>query len=184
MDAKQKIIAIVGMPASGKSDTAKIFSGHGYPVIRFGEITDTEVKERGLPLVESSEREVRESLRERLGMAAYAIKSEPKIKKALENSTVVVIDGLYSWEEYSYLKKRFPDLILLVIYARPALRYQRIETRKIRPLTQKIARERDIAELLNLNKGMPIAIADYLIENNSDREELKEKVDKFIDEIV
>jgi dephospho-CoA kinase len=181
---KKLIIAIVGMPASGKSEVAQIFAKQGYPIVRFGDITDLGVQERGLPLTEANERAVREELREKLGMAAYAVKSEPKIKVALEKSEIVVIDGLYSWEEYLYLKEKFSNLYLLAIYVRPDLRYQRIAGRKIRAVDPKTARERDTAELLNLNKGAPIALADYLIENRGTREELKEKVEAIIDEIT
>jgi hypothetical protein len=40
--------------------------------------------------------------------------------------------------------------------------------REIRPLTEAESNSRDIAEIENLNKGGPIAIADYLLVNDGD----------------
>lgn len=181
---KQIIIAVVGMAGAGKSVSCQYFSKKGYPVLRFGDQTDIGLKEQGLALTEANERKYRENLRKELGMAAYAIKIEPRIKKALKKSTIVVLDGLYSWEEYIYLKDKFANFFLLTIYARPTVRYQRLAKRKTRPLTYKQARERDIAELVNLNKGGPIALADFLIKNNKQTAKLYQKLDYTLDLII
>ncbi len=45
-----RIVAIVGMTGSGKSEVASIFEKHGYERVRFGDVTDKEVAKRGLPL--------------------------------------------------------------------------------------------------------------------------------------
>ena len=47
-----KIIAVVGMAGSGKSEVARILEDNGFIRIRFGDITDEEVKRQGLPLTE------------------------------------------------------------------------------------------------------------------------------------
>ncbi len=39
-----RIVALVGMPGSGKSEVAKVFEKNGYKTIRFGDVTDEEVK--------------------------------------------------------------------------------------------------------------------------------------------
>ncbi|OGY27180.1 MAG: hypothetical protein A2Z11_02765 [Candidatus Woykebacteria bacterium RBG_16_43_9] len=182
--AQTKIIALVGMVGSGKSEAARFFSEEGFPVLRFGQITDEGIEKRKLPLGEKSERAVREDLRKELGMGAYAVLLEPKINEALKDTSVLILDGLYSWEEYIYLKNRFKGLLLLAVYCRPELRYQRVRNRKIRPLTPKTARERDTAQLLNLNKAGPIAIADYLIENSGSKSDLKQKVKEFLGEFI
>src|SRR5574342_69439 len=98
-----KVVAIVGMTGSGKSEVARVFAENGFHRIRFGDITDEEVARRGLKLNEENERRVRELLRKEHGMAAYAKLNLPKIDSAMEQWDVV-IDGLYSWEEYLVLK--------------------------------------------------------------------------------
>jgi dephospho-CoA kinase len=162
------IIAIVGMPGAGKSEAVAYLQKKGIPFVRFGEVTDNGVKELGLELTPQNERMVREKIRNELGMAAYAIKSEPRINEILKDHDMIALDGLYSWEEYIYLKKKFPELTLIHVYAEPKIRYARLEKRPIRPLTPQEAAQRDIAELEKLNKGGPIAMADYIVVNNSD----------------
>ncbi len=175
--SRKIVIALVGMPGAGKSVSCDHFKKQNFPVLRFGDATDEGVKALDLPLTEKNERMVREKLRKDYGMKAYAVKIEPKIKKAFKSSDVVILDGLYSWEEYIYLQKKFDNLFLICIFARPDIRYQRLAKRPVRPLIKKEARSRDIAEIENLNKGGPIAITDFLIKNNKQTDKLFEKLD-------
>lgn len=175
-----KIIAIVGMPGSGKSEAAAFFKKNNLPVVRFGDLTEETLKEEGLALTAENERAVREKLRKEFGMEAFAIKAKPKIEKLLGESEIVILDGLYSWEEYVYLIKYFPGMLLLHIYASPKVRYDRLGKRKIRPLSVEEARARDMAEVEHLHKAGPIVIADYMIKNEGDIEGLRVQLEKFM----
>jgi dephospho-CoA kinase len=174
-----RLIAIVGMPGAGKSLAADFFRSKGLPVLRFGDQTDIGLEEQGLPLIEANERKYREDLRRELGMAAMAIKIKPRIEKALEKSSTVILDGLYSWEEYVHLKEKFPSIELLCIYARPETRYSRLGHRPVRPLGRKEAEGRDISEIENLNKGGPIARADYLVINEGTEGEFRKNLEIY-----
>jgi dephospho-CoA kinase len=175
-----KVVAVVGMTGSGKSEVARFFSAGGFKIVRFGDITDEAVKRQGLPLNEENERPVREGIRKEHGMAAYAWLSTPRIDEALKTSNVVV-DGLYSWEEYLYLKNSYGDRFLLVaVWSSPQDRYHRLTSRKVRPLTLEAAIGRDRAEIENLNKGGPIAMADFTILNNASLGDLKKQVERII----
>jgi dephospho-CoA kinase len=177
---RMKVVSIVGMTGSGKSEVAAIFRERGFVTIRFGDITDEEVKKRGLPLTEANERAVREELRRKYGMSVYARLSLPKIEAALKRADVVV-DGLYSWEEYLFLKERYGDnFIVVAVWASPRTRYARLAARGIRPLKVPEAASRDHAEIENLNKGGPIALADYTIVNEGTVDEMKTQVERII----
>ena len=179
-----KVVAIVGMSGAGKSEVAGQFEKQGFTRIRFGDVTDQEVKKRGLELNEENERRVRELLRQEQGMAAYARLNLPRIDAALKNSDVVV-DGLYSWEEYTFLKDYYGDkLCLVAVWASPAVRYARLASRLNRPLTLEEAASRDRAEVENLNKGGPIAIADFTITNESSLQNLTKETERIISEIA
>jgi len=180
MTVNNTIVALVGMPGSGKTSAADFFQKNGFAVLRFGDQTDIGLKKMGLPINEKNEKMYREKIRKELGMSAMAIKIKPRINKALKKNSKIILDGLYSWEEYFYLKKTYKNLFLLCIYTQPKKRYLRLSGRKIRGLTEKQAQERDYAELEKLNKGGPIAIADYLIENNNSKKEFFQKIEKFL----
>jgi len=184
MEPQRKLIAIVGMPGAGKTVAADFFHAKGIPVLRFGDQTDISLRELGLPRNEKNERFVREKLRKDLGMAAMAIKIEPRILEAAKTNSVIVLDGLYSWEEYIYLARKFPEIQLLCIYAPPKIRYERLGTREVRPLTEVESHSRDIAEIENLNKGGPIAIADYCIVNDSDKAAFQTQLESIYQKLI
>jgi len=175
-----KVVAIVGMAGSGKSEVSRIFQRHGFTGIRFGDITDEEVKNRGLELNEENERRVREMLRQEHGMDAYAKLNLPRIEVALRESDVV-IDGLYSWEEYIFLKDKYKEnLYLLAVYASPAIRHARLSRRLERRLILEQAVSRDTEEIEDINKGGPIAMADFTIINESSLQSLTRQTERII----
>jgi dephospho-CoA kinase len=49
-----KVVSVVGMTGSGKSEAARLFNRKGYVTVRFGDITDEAVKQQGLPLTEET----------------------------------------------------------------------------------------------------------------------------------
>ncbi|PIP52420.1 dephospho-CoA kinase [Candidatus Beckwithbacteria bacterium CG23_combo_of_CG06-09_8_20_14_all_47_9] len=168
------------MAGAGKSEACRYLAAKGFPVLRFGDETDRGLRLQGLSLKEENERKYRENLRQELGMAAYAIKIEPRINEALKNQQSIILDGLYSWEEYVYLQPKFPGLKLIVIYARPQIRYRRLAVRAVRQLTPRQARARDIAEIEVSHKAGPIAIADYLVDNNGSLDQLHYQLDHLL----
>ncbi len=175
-----KLVALVGMTGAGKSEVSCLLKKNGFTPIRFGDATDEEIERRGLELSEASERLVREELREKYGMAAYAIINLPRIDAALEKGDVA-IDGLYSWEEYNVLKDKYGErLILLAVWSSPPTRYGRLSSRRLRPLTAVEAAGRDRSEIENLNKGGPIAMADFAINNEGSIEKLVAQVERFL----
>ncbi len=175
-----KVVAIVGMTGAGKSEVARLFAENGFAKIRFGDVTDKEIKKRGLELNEVNERRIRELLRQEQGMAAYAKLNLPAIDSALKKSDVVV-DGLYSWEEYTFLKGHYGENFAVVaVWASPKTRYTRLTSRAVRGLTREDASGRDKAEIENINKGGPIAMADFTVINEYFLDDLETEVIKII----
>jgi len=99
MTVNNTIVALVGMPGSGKTSAADFFQKNGFAVLRFGDQTDIGLKKMGLPINEKNEKMYREKIRKELGMSAMAIKIKPRINKALKKNSKIILDGLYSWEE-------------------------------------------------------------------------------------
>lgn len=171
------VIAIVGMAGCGKSEAVRFFVNQkGVSRVYMASPVIDGLKAQGLPLTQEHEKRYREELRNEHGMAAMAILLEVEIRSRREETDKVLLESLYSWEEYCYLKERFPELVLVSIYARPMIRYQRLTKRTERPLSIPEARSRDIAEIVGTNKGGPIAIADFLVVNEGTLEELHEKL--------
>lgn len=178
------MIAIVGMAGAGKTEAVRYFVDQkGFSKVYMGSPVLDGLKAQGLPWTQEHEKRYREDLRQKHGMAAMAILLASQISALRQQTNKVLLESLYSWEEYQFLKERFPELVLVVLFTRPTFRYQRLEQRKERPLTIQEARQRDIAEIVGTNKGGPIAIADFLIVNEGTIEELYEKLQIVYHEI-
>jgi dephospho-CoA kinase len=165
-----RLLALVGMPGSGKSLLAEHLQAQGFPKFRFGGITMDEVERRGWAITPQNEKTVREEIRAQEGMDAYAKRALPIIHTMLDTHRSAIIDGLYSFSEYRTLKAEFgAALVTVAVICDRALRYARLGQRPERPLTPAEAEWRDITEIETLEKGGPIAIADYTILNNDSK---------------
>jgi dephospho-CoA kinase len=174
------VVAIVGMAGAGKSEVARVFESRGYTRVRFGDVTDEELQKQGLALTEENERHMREALRQRYGMEAYAMLNLSKIDLAIK-TTPVVVDGLYSWEEYMFLSNYYhQNFRVVAVWSSPATRYVRLAVRPVRPLKIEEAYGRDEAEIVKLNKGGPIAMADFTIINEGSLKDLEKETKKTI----
>lgn len=186
---ERKIIAVVGMAGSGKSETANFLKEKGYQFLRFGQLTLDEIKKRGLEINEENEGPIREAFRKEHGMAAFAILNKPKIDEFLSKGDVV-IDGLYSWSEYKFLKEAYGDkLKVLAVNTPREIRYSRLEQRtqidekmRNRPMTREQAEERDYAEIENIEKAGPIAMADLVVDNFGTKEDLRAQLRGIFDD--
>ncbi len=176
-----KIYAVVGMCGSGKSEITKYLKEkYGWPSVYLGAITFDRLREEKMEVNEKNERYMREKIRAEGGMGAYALFSLPKIKEALENSDKVIVESLYSWEEYKVLKKEFgKNFQVIAAIASPETRCSRLANRPERPLTKEEVGARDAAEIENSDKGGPIAMADYSLLNNSDLGDLHKQINRL-----
>jgi dephospho-CoA kinase len=188
-----RIVCISGLCGAGKSVVSDyLVNKKNYQFLRFGQLTLDEVKRRGLEPSEALEREIREEIRAKYGMAAFAILNLPKFDELIKKGNVVG-DGLYSFEEYKVMKEHFGDNFKVVaVYAPPKLRYERASNRisdkddkdmRNHEFTKEEVESRDYAEIEKLNKGGTIAMADYTIVNTKDLNYLFTQLDEIIKEI-
>lgn len=178
-----KVIAIVGMCGSGKSIASDILVEKGFEKVYFGGVTLDKLKEERLEITPENEKMMRERLRKDLGMGAFAKILLPKIIE-LSKSNDVVLDGLYSWDEYKIINDELNDkLTTIAIVTDKKIRYNRLEKRDVRPLTWKEARDRDLSEIENIAKAPPIAYADYYVLNNGTIEDYEKRLDEILSEM-
>ncbi len=182
-----KILAIVGMSGSGKSVAVDYLTGKGYPKVYFGGMIYKEMEKRGIERTADgeSEKKFREEIRETEGKD-WVVNQVIAEAKDLINAGQkrIVLDGVYSWTEYKALKHAFPTcLTFIAIVVDKHLRYERVAKRPDRAFDAKAIRERDRSEIENLEKGGPIAAADYYVLNNGTIEDVHHRVDEILKEI-
>ena len=175
-----KLYAIVGMCGSGKSIASDYLVSKGFNKVYFGGVTMDKLKEANLEVNPENEKMMREKLRNELGMGAFAIVLLPKIKECVNNGNTV-LDGVYSYDEVKILKDNFPELKIIAIVCDKDIRYDRLSIREVRPLANEEASARDVAEVENIAKAPPIAMADYYILNNGTIEEYKNRLEEILE---
>ncbi len=186
-DKDVKVLAIVGMSGSGKSVVVDHLTELGFPKVYFGGMIYKEMEKRGIERTPDgeSEKHFREMIRETEGKD-WVVRQVIEEAKGLISAGQkrVVLDGLYTWTEYKILKKEFPGQIsVLAVVVDKAIRHKRVGKRPDRPFNTEEIQERDRSEIENLEKGGPIAMADYYILNNSGVDELKAGVDEVLKKI-
>lgn len=182
-----KILAIVGMAGSGKSVVVDYLTNHGHPKVYFGGMIYKEMERRGIERSEDGEveKKFREEIREKEGKD-WVVRQVIAETKNLINAGQkrIVLDGVYSWTEYMALKHEFPTCLTSVaVVVDKKLRYDRVAKRPGRAFDARAIRERDRSEIENLEKGGPIAAADYYILNNGTTDELHDRLEQILKEI-
>lgn len=184
----KRIVAIVGMPGSGKTVVTKYLQNkHGWPNVYMGAPTFERMEVEGLEMNYENEKITREKIRAEMGMGAYAELCLPKIKKELEKSDVCLVESMYSWSEYKIYKDEFKDnFYCLAVFANPQIRFERLSIRtNERPMKSRQEFDRrDYTEIEGIEKGGPIARADFMAINESSKEKLFKQIDKFINKIL
>ena len=186
-DKDVKILAIVGMSGSGKSVVVDHLTNLGYPKVYFGGMIYKEMQKRGIERTPDgeSEKHFREMIRETEGKD-WVVRQVIDEAKGLISAGQkrVVLDGLYTWTEYKILKKEFPgQMSVLAVVVDKSVRHKRVSKRPERPFNAEEIQERDRSEIENLEKGGPIAMADYYLLNNSSVEDLENGVDEVLKKI-
>jgi dephospho-CoA kinase len=181
-----KVIGITGMPAAGKTEAVNVFREKNIPVVLMREVVEKEMEEKGIEVNNENLRNYATELRERYGFDVIAKRCKPMIDEALKKNDVVVIDGIRGIKEVEYFREAYhKNFILIAIHASPKTRFERILKRGLK-WDMKTWGEfvwRDKKEL-SWGLGEAIATADYMIVNESTLEDLRNKINKIINEIV
>ena len=185
-DKQTKILAFVGLAGCGKSSAVNYMTEKGYPKIYFGGIMYKAMEAAGIePGDWEPEKEFREELRRKEGNGFIAKRAAEEARDLIAaGQHRIIFDGIYSWSEYKVLKHEFPgELTLIAIVTPKHLRKQRMAKRAERPMTSEQVDERDWAEIENIEKGGPIAIADYFVQNEESIEKLYDQIDRILEQI-
>jgi len=181
-----KILAFVGLTGSGKSTAVEHFTAKGFPRVYFGGVIYKAMEEAGIEKGEDNEKLFRVDIREREGNDFVVKRIIQQIHDLADaGQHRIIADGIYSWDEYKAMKHEFPgEVVIVAIIASKHRRYHRLTQRfSDRPQTEAISAQRDHNEIESINKGGPIAMADYFVMNDGGEAEFVESLDKLAAEL-
>jgi len=173
------IIGLTGSARSGKDTVANyLVKDYGFKHFDFyRDVLLKEMKKRKLEPTKQNASKLGDELRKEKGRGVMAELLFPKI-----DAEDAVITGIRSPEEVELFRSKTPKFHLIMIEAPAETRYERRDETEEGSYKEFLTRdERDFK-----NKGMEAVflMADYAIENDGTVEELHEKVDGVMGQIV
>lgn len=177
------ILGLTGTMGSGKGEVVKYLKGKGFEHYVYSDIIREIAKNRRI-----------EETRANLQKLGADIKKESKNKGILSKKLLekirtdkAVVDGIRNRDEIRELKKK--NAYIIAITAPQKLRFQRLKKRKRAgdPNTFREFKTLDNLENRGKTKGQEInkclKMADFIINNNSTLENLKNKTEKILQTI-
>jgi len=160
-----RVIGVVGLPASGKGEFAKIAAEQGVPVITMGDVIRAAVRGQGIAPTDASMGAIANRFRAERGMDAIAQLCLPVIQK--QSAPVVLVDGIRGDSEVRLFKEHFPGFTLIAIESSFEKRLERlgIRGRSDDTTTAATLRARDEREL-GWGLAAALAMADYRLNND------------------
>jgi dephospho-CoA kinase len=179
-----RIMAFVGMPASGKGEAAAVAKELGYPVVNMGDVIREEVHGLGLEPTDKNLGSTGTRLRQEEGLSAIARRCVMKLRNL--TSGAAVVDGVRNIEEVHLFKGEFgSDFLLINVQSSTEDRLARIRKRgraDDKLMDEERLRIRDEREL-GWGMGESIKNADLTIVNDGTVDQLREKIKKIIEEL-
>tara|TARA_B100001996_G_scaffold129758_1_gene98603 strand:+ start:1937 stop:2533 length:597 start_codon:yes stop_codon:yes gene_type:complete len=177
-----KIIAICGMPGSGKGEISKLANLNGIPVLSMGDMIRAEAERRGLEETPGNIGLVVVSLRSQFGEQILAERLVPSVDALSHTSSpIIMIEGIRGTAEAEVFKQHWGEgFSLLAILSDEDTRWQRIllrgrgEDGDRQDFATRNTRER------KWGLGELIENAEYKIENNSTLEQLKTEFNNWL----
>jgi len=166
------------MPGSGKGELAKLFQEINVKVITMSDV----LREKYLKEAKEGERLMDFAIRMRK-LYGKGVVAKMSIEK-IHDEKIVVFDGVRNWEEIEEFKK-LGEVIIIAVHSPPKVRYERLlkRARKDDTLTVEGLIKRDWEEL-EMGIGNVIALADYVLVNDTTVEEFKNKAKELIKRLL
>lgn len=178
------IIGITGTLGAGKGTVVEFLKQKGFRHFSVREFLIQEIKKRNLPINRDSMVAVANYLREQ-NSPSYIVEQLFEKAKQEENA---IIESIRTPAEAEMIRKK--QGFLLAVDAKPELRYSRIITRQsetdnisFEEFIENEKREMFSVDPNHQNLSTCIRLADFILENNKDLENLKKQVNIFLEKI-
>ena len=164
-----KVVAVCGMPGSGKGEFAAVLELQGVPVLSMGDMVRAEVKRQNLAESPGIFGEIAAQLRAEHGEDVLAVRLADAVDELLESHPIVLIEGMRGTAERIVFSQRWSEAFASVaVEASPDVRFTRIQNRGRSEDGDRASFEvRDTREI-GWGLDQIILEADHHIDNNLD----------------
>ncbi len=178
-----KVVAVCGMPGSGKGEFAAVLEQQGVPVLSMGDMVRAEVKRQNLAETPGIFGEVAAQLRAEHGEDVLAVRLADAVDGLLESHPIVLIEGMRGTAERIVFSQRWSEAFASVaVEASPDVRFTRIQNRGRSEDGDRASFEvRDTREI-GWGLDQIILEADHRIDNNLDLATFQENCQTWFSE--
>lgn len=175
-----KVLALTGMPGSGKTIIADVASKLGVPVFSCGDAVREVALERGLKPTSEVLGRLMFKLRRIEGPAAIVKRVILKIRGSPSLKEAVLVEGIRSLAEVEELETSF-KVSVMAVHSSPTTRYKRLRSRgrSDDPRSIEEFHLRDKREL-KVGIGEVIALADIMLVNEGELHAFKAEVEDIL----
>ena len=125
-----KVVAVCGMPGSGKGEFAAVLEQQGVPVLSMGDMVRAEVKRQNLAESPGIFGEIAAQLRAEHGEDVLAVRLADAVDELLKSHPIVLIEGMRGTAERTVFSRRWmDDFESVAVEASPDIRFMRIQQR-------------------------------------------------------
>ena len=166
-----RVVAVCGMPGSGKGEFADVLLSHGIPVLSMGDMVRAEVARLGVAETPGIFGEIAANLRAEYGEDVLAVRLADAVDTLLESNEIVLIEGMRGTAERTVFEQRWnEEFYSLSVIASPDVRFLRIQSRGRSEDGDRAAFE--VRDKRESGWGLEqiMAEADFLLDNNIDLE--------------
>jgi len=180
-----KVIGTVGMPGSGKSVISQILKEklNSFYIV-MGDVIREEVMKEGLEPTPDNVQMIMITIRKREGNDIVAKRCIEKLKENEVKYEWAIIEGLRGLEELVTFRKHL-NFLLIAIHASPSTRFNRLKQRgrSDDPQNREMFDKRDLTEL-KVGIGSVIALADHILVNEGTKDDLRGKINTFVEDVL
>lgn len=164
-----KVVAVCGMPGSGKGEFAAVLELQGVPVLSMGDMVRAEVKRQNLAETPGIFGEIAAQLRAEHGEDVLAVRLADAVDELLESNPIVLIEGMRGTAERIVFSQRWSEAFASVaVEASPDVRFTRIQNRGRSEDGDRASFENRDTREIGWGLDQIILEADHHIDNNLD----------------
>ena len=125
-----RVLAVCGLPGSGKGEFAAVIQRFGIPILSMGDMVRAEVSRLGVEESPGIFGQVAAQLRAEFGEDVLAKRLCDAVDELLEENPIILIEGLRGTAEFDLFHSRWGDIFsTIAITASMDVRFQRIQSR-------------------------------------------------------
>lgn len=169
-----RVVAVCGMPGSGKGEFAAVIAQQGVPVLSMGDMVRAEVRRQALEETPGIFGEIAAQLRAEHGEDVLAVRLADAVDALLLEHSIVLIEGMRGTAERTVFYRRWSEAFAsLAVDASQDVRFMRIQHRGRSEDGDRDAFEVRDAREIGWGLDQIIKEADHLIDNNQDLESFR-----------